>query len=70
VLTDNGMPFADQPKSRYSQVHGSAGGHLFCRVCIDNGIEYSLTKPFHPWTDGQTERMNHTIKDAKVNVYN
>jgi transposase InsO family protein len=27
---------------------------------------YRLTKPRHPWTNGQVERMNRTIKDATV----
>ena len=31
-----------------------------------NGIEHRLTKPNHPWTNGQVERMNRTIKDATV----
>ena len=26
-----------------------------------NGIEHRLTKPNHPWTNGQVERMNRTI---------
>ncbi len=28
-----------------------------------------LTKVRHPWTNGQVERMNHTIKDATVKPY-
>jgi hypothetical protein len=31
-----------------------------------NGIEHRLTKPNHPWTNGQVERTNRTIKDATV----
>ena len=31
-----------------------------------NDIEYRLTKPNQPWTNGQVERMNRTIKEATV----
>jgi hypothetical protein len=34
--------------------------------CADLDIEHRLTKPRHPWTNGQVERMNRTIKDATV----
>ena len=32
-------------------------------------IEHRLAKPKHPWTNGQVERMNRTIKDATVKRY-
>jgi len=35
-------------------------------ICEENGIEHRLTKPNHPWTNGQVERMNRTIKEATV----
>jgi hypothetical protein len=34
--------------------------------CAANGIDHRLTKPDHPWTNGQVGRMNRTIKDATV----
>ena len=43
--------------------------HMFERTCEGNGIEHRTTKPNHPWTNGQVERMNRTIKDATVKRY-
>lgn len=40
--------------------------HAFEGACADLDIEHRLTKPRHPWTNGQVERMNRTIKDATV----
>jgi len=37
--------------------------------CRENGIEHRLTKIKHPWTNGQVERMNRTIKEATVKRY-
>ena len=44
-------------------------GHPFDRACRRYGIEHRLTKPNHPWTNGQVERMNRTIKVATVRTY-
>ena len=35
-------------------------------MCAEHVIEHRLTKVNHPWTNGQVERMNHTLKDATV----
>src|SRR3954452_6956356 len=32
--------------------------------CAQNDVAHRLTKPRHPWTNGQVERMNRTIKEA------
>lgn len=69
VLTDNGMAFADLPKNRDGPSRRFLGPHIFDRVCIEHGIKHRLTKPYHPWTNGQAERMNRTIKDATVKVF-
>lgn len=65
VLTDNGIQFTFPP--RYS------GGptarymtHMFDMRCREYGIEHRLTKIKHPWTNGQVERMDRTIKEATV----
>jgi transposase-like protein len=68
VLIDNGMAFADLPKNRNKPIHALLGMHIFGRVCNENGIVHKLTKPYHPWTNGQAERMNRTIKDATVKI--
>src|SRR3984957_10378592 len=65
VLTDNGIQFADLPKNRQG-ITARLRGHPFDRICYAHGIEHRLTKPNHPWTNGQVERMNRTIKDATV----
>ncbi len=69
VLTDNGIAFADLPKNRSGATAYWSGGHIFGRTCADNGITHKLTKPYHPWTNGQAERMNRTIKDATLKVF-
>ena len=40
--------------------------HSFELACADLDIQHRLTKPRHPWTNGQVERMNRTIKEATV----
>ncbi len=35
-------------------------------ICEVSDIEHRLTKPDHPWTNGQLERMNRTIQEATV----
>ncbi len=68
VLTDNGIQFADLPKNR-DGVTARFRGHPFDRVCRVHDIEHRLTQPNHPWTNGQVERMNRTIKEATVKTY-
>lgn len=60
VLTDNGIQFTNHDRHIY------AFEHIFDRVCREHQIEHRLTKVKHPWTNGQVERMNRTIKDATV----
>ena len=68
VLTDNGIQFADLPNNRRGPT-ARLRAHPFDRICLGNGIDHRLTKPNHPWTNGQVERMNRTIKEATVQRY-
>lgn len=63
ILTDNGVQFTN----RKVDIH--AWTHIFDRICDENKIEHRLTKVNHPWTNGQVERMNRTIKEATVKRY-
>ena len=68
VLTDNGVQFCDQP-SRRNGPTARLRMHMFDKTCREHEIEHRLTKPNHPWTNGQVERMNRTIKEATVKRY-
>jgi transposase InsO family protein len=68
VLTDNGVQFTYPP--RYADgPTATFMTHMFDMRCRENGIEHRLTKIKHPWTNGQVERMNRTIKEATVKRY-
>ncbi len=62
-LTENGIQFTNRKQDQF------AFEHIFSRVCRENGIDQRLTKVNHPWTKGQVERMNRTIKEATVKRY-
>lgn len=74
VLTDNGTHFTDPTGDGWTieDIRAMRAQrvpfrcHAFEAACADLGIEHRLTKPRHPWTNGQVERMNRTIKDATV----
>jgi transposase InsO family protein len=63
VLTDNGVQFTPRKQDIWDSTH------IFDRVCEQHDIEHRLTQVNHPWTNGQVERMNRTIKDATVKRY-
>jgi transposase-like protein len=68
ILTDNGIQFCDLPRHR-SGPTARWRTHMFDLMCRQHGIEHRLTKPHHPWTNGQVERMNRTLKEATVQRY-
>jgi hypothetical protein len=76
VLTDRGFQFFDStPLSAADAAlppdYEPAGWrvHAFEYACEQLDIEHRVTQPYHPWTNGQVERMNRTIKDATVHRY-
>ena len=81
VLTDNGTQFVDStPANPQAEAEAEAAWvarseprlylvHAFAHACEQHGIEHRLTKPRCPWTNGQVERMNRSLKDATVRRY-
>ena len=77
VLTDNGIHFTTPgaggsavAEIKLAMERGERfWAHAFEYACAQADIEHRLTKPKHPWTNGQVERMNRTIKDATVKRY-
>jgi transposase InsO family protein len=77
VLTDNGIHFVQlqrrHPQPGEPQEMVAPGQiqrvHSFELACTQLGIEHRLTRPNHPWTNGQVERMNRTLKEATVRTY-
>ena len=77
VLTDNGTHFTTPGNVRSAAqdireaIHRGElfRAHAFELACARAGIDHRLTKPNHPWTNGQVERMNRTIKEATVRRY-
>lgn len=63
ILTDNGIQFTNRKKDALDFLH------IFDRVCREHEIEHKLTQVNHPWTNGQVERMNRTLKEATVKRY-
>lgn len=77
VLTDNGIHFTTPgaggsavPLIKEAMAKGELfRTHAFELACAKADIDHRTTKPKHPWTNGQVERMNRTIKEATVQRY-
>jgi transposase InsO family protein len=77
VLTDNGTHFTTPGNVRFAAADIKLAwqrgehfrAHSFEVACARHDIDHRLTKPNHPWTNGQVERMNRTIKEATVRTY-
>ena len=63
ILTDNGIQFTNRKQDKHAFMH------IFDRVRAEHDINHRLTKLAHPWTNGQVQRMNRTLKEATVKRY-
>src|SRR5271154_858203 len=69
VLTDNGTHFTTPGNTSSAAPDIKAAleageplwAHAFEYACAQNDIDHRLTKPKHPWTNGQVERMNRLL---------
>lgn len=68
VLTDNDVQFCHPPRYRNGPTARYIT-HMFDLCCREHDIEHRATQVNHPWTNGQVERMNGTIKEATVKRY-
>ena len=77
VLTDTGTHFSTPgnvasaaPLIKEAIAAGQTfRAHSFESARARNDVEHRLTKPRHPWTNGQIERTNRTIKEATIRRY-
>ncbi len=63
ILTDNGVQFTNTSSKKHKVPVA------FDKLCAAHGIDHRLTKPYHPWTNGQVERMHRTLKEETVYTY-
>lgn len=74
ILTDNGTHFTEPTGKTWTPEEINVMRdqkilftcHSFELACADLKIVHRLTKPRCPWTNGQVEQMNRTIKEATV----
>ncbi len=65
VLTDNGREFTLRSYRGRGGVR-TTKVHPFTQACRRSRIRHSLTKAYHPWTNGLVERTGGTIKAETV----
>ena len=71
ILTDNGKQFAYK-SSTYTKYHDNTKSEKcspFTSLCKLHKIEHRQTLSHHPWTNGQVERINRTLKEATIKKY-
>ena len=73
ILTDNGKQFVYKSSS-YTKINinedkANQEHSPFTKLCFENKIDHRQTLSYHPWTNGQVERINRTIKEATIKKY-
>ena len=63
------IPLRTCPTIETSPFMPFLGMHIFGQVCNENCITHRLTKPYYPWTNGQAERMNRTVKEGTIKAF-
>jgi transposase-like protein len=64
ILTDNGREFTLQGfRNRYGTTQKV---HQFTAYCWSQGVDHRTTKPAHPWTNGQVERVNGILEEKTI----
>ena len=67
ILTDNGAQFTYALLAEHLRPKDKV--HPFDALCQKHGILHKLTKFRHPWTNGQVEVFNRTIKKHTTKTY-
>ena len=63
-----GIQFAELPMNRRG-LTALYRVNRFDQICRAHAIVHRLIKPNRPWTNGQVERINRTLKEATVKRY-
>ena len=67
ILTDNGAQFTYALLAEHLKPKNKI--HPFDAICEKHNIEHRLTKFKHPWTNGQVEVTNRTLKQYTTKAY-
>lgn len=67
LLTDNGAQFTYRGLAK--ELRPKNKRHDFEKICQANGTSHKKTKFRHPWTNGQVERFNRTVKSQTIRKY-
>lgn len=67
ILTDNGAQFTYELLAEHLKPKDKT--HPFDALCAHENIEHRLTKFKHPWTNGQVEITNKTLKNHTTKIY-